>query len=194
MPRTPRIVIPGVALHVVQRGNNRSPCFFNEADYQYFLRQLRDQAEKCGCAIHAYCLMTNHIHLLMTPKDKEGVANLMKGLGQCYVQYINRTYEHIGTLWQGRYRSRIMQDEGHVMVCYRYIELNPVRAGMVQHPSEYRWSSYRSNAQGERSTLLVAHPLFALIGKRIEEQRAGYSALFNHKLDVEVLDEIRKTH
>ena len=178
MPRTPRIVIPGVALHVVQRGNNRSPCFFNEADYQYFLRQLRDQAEKCGCAIHAYCLMTNHSHLLMTPKDKEGVANLMKGLGQCYVQYINRTYEHIGTLWQGRYRSRIMQDEGHVMVCYRYIELNPVRAGMVRQPS----------------TLLVAHPLFVLISKRIEERRAGYSELFNNKLDELVLDEIRKTH
>jgi putative transposase len=145
MPRRARLVMPGVAWHVIQRGNNRSACFYAEEDYRFYLNTLKEQADKFGCAVHAYVLMTNHVHLLLTPSRIDSVALTMKNLGQRYVQYINRTYRRSGTLWEGRYKSCLVQDETYVLACYRYIELNPLRAGMVKHVGDYRWSSYRTN-------------------------------------------------
>ena len=150
MPRRPRISLPGVPLHLIQRGNNRQACFFDDQDYLIYLDWLEEYAEVSRCTIHAYVLMTNHVHLPLTPDAGQSAGNLMKRLGQRYVQYINRTYRRSGTLWEGWFRSCMTQEEDFVLGCYRYIELNPVRAGIVEHPAEYRWSSYRAEKKGQR--------------------------------------------
>ena len=153
MPRRPRIMLANIPVHIIQRGNNRQACFFHEEDYRFYLEWLGEYATDVKCSIHAYVLMTNHVHLLLTPQSKTAAGELMKRLGQRYVQYINRTYRRSGTLWEGRFKSCLTREESYVMSCYRYIELNPVRANMVEHPADYEWSSYRRNAQGERSDL-----------------------------------------
>ena len=191
MPRRPRISVPEVPLHLIQRGNNRQGCFFAEEDYRAYLGWLEKYAEESGCAIHAYVLMTNHVHLLMTPRTSSSVGELMKRLGQRYVQYVNRTYRRSGTLWEGRFRSGLTQEENYVLGCYRYIELNPVRANMVEHPAEYRWSSYRTNAQGEPSTLLTHHLLHTALGSDDQARQAAYRELFRYQLDLGMVDEIR---
>jgi len=142
MPRRARLVAPGIPLHIIQRGNNRQACFFHDDDYSLYLDWLLDYSELAGCTMHAYVLMTNHVHLLLTPGTKESAGLLMKRLGQRYVQYVNRTYRRSGTLWEGRFRSCIAQEDIYLLICQRYIELNPVRAGMVRYPADYRWSSY----------------------------------------------------
>lgn len=192
MPRRPRIVLPGTPLHLVQRGNNRQACFFATNDYLVYLQWLEEYAEKYECDIHAYVLMTNHVHLLVTPQNTTSVGAMMKNLGQRYVQYINRTYQRSGTLWEGRFRSCITQDEGYVLSCYRYIELNPVRAGMVEHPAEYRWSSYRSNAQGEASKLLKTNDLYQRLGESSSQRQERYRELFRNQLDQGMIDQIRR--
>ncbi|PTR10619.1 REP element-mobilizing transposase RayT [Nitrosospira sp. Nsp5] len=154
MPRRARLVLPNIPLHIIQRGNNRQACFFADEDYSVYLDWLAEHASKTGCQVHAYVLMTNHVHLLISADGVEAPGLLMKVLGQCYVQYVNRTYQRSGTLWEGRFRSCLIQDEIYLLACQRYIELNPVRAGMVAHPTEYRWSSYRANAQGEVDALV----------------------------------------
>ncbi len=122
MPRRARILLPGMSLHLIQRGNNRSACFYAAEDYLFYLDVLAEQAKKHGCAVHAWCLMTNHVHLLITPESSESTGLMMKGLGQRYVQYINSTYRRRGTLWEGRFRSCLMQEEAYVLACHRYIE------------------------------------------------------------------------
>ena len=193
MPRRPRITLAGVPLHLIQRGNNRQACFFSKDDYRAYLNWLKEYAKKCSCAIHAYVLMTNHVHLLITPRTSGGAGDLMKQLGQRYVQYVNRTYRRSGTLWEGRFRSCLTQEEDYVLGCYRYIELNPVRANMVEHPAEYLWSSYRANAQGEHSALLTHHPLYTAFGNDDEVRQAAYRELFRYQLDPGVVDDIRTT-
>ncbi|MGH8603268.1 MAG: transposase, partial [Gammaproteobacteria bacterium] len=143
------------------------------------------------CAIHAWCLMTNHVHLLLTPTKPESLGLLMKGLGQRYVQYVNRTYRRSGTLWEGRYRSCLMQEDSYVLASYRYIELNPVRAGMVEHPADYRWSSYRANAQAERSDLIKPHPLYEALGEGNGQRADVYREIFRYQLDPGLVDQIR---
>jgi len=191
MPRRPRITLPGVPLHLIQRGNNRQRCFFVDSDYRNYLDWLEEYAECCGCDIHAYTLMTNHVHLLVTPKTALASGALMKRLGQRYVQYINRTYRRSGSLWEGRYRSCIVQEEAYMLNCYRYIELNPVRAGIVSNPAKYRWSSYRANAHGEASNFVRPHALYTSLGDSDKTRRANYRALFRRQLDTSVVDEIR---
>lgn len=166
MPRRARVSLPGFSLHLIQRGNNPSACFYTDEDYLFYVDVLVEQAKKHGCAIHAWCLMTNHVHLLVTPNCHDSAGLMMKGLGQRYVQYVNRTYRRSGTLWEGRFRSCLMQEEAYVLACYRYIEMNPIRAGMVEHPAEYRWSSYRTNAQGEPSVVGCPHPPYSSVGPR----------------------------
>ena len=131
MPRRPRIHLPGVPIHLVQRGHNRDACFFTDEDFLAYREWLGEALKKSGCALHAYVFMTNHVHLLLTPESVASLGGLMKALGQRYVQYVNRTYRRSGTLWEGRFRSCLMQGETYVLGCYRYVELNPVRAGMV---------------------------------------------------------------
>jgi putative transposase len=155
MPRRSRIRVSGIPLHIIQRGNNRQACFFADEDYLSYLEWLQEYAQRSECLIRCYVLMTNHVHLLLTPSHPHSAGDLMKRLGQRYVQYVNRTYKRSGTLWEGRYRSSIVQQEKYLFTCQRYIEMNPVRAEMVRHPEEYRWSSYRTNGRGEKSDILT---------------------------------------
>jgi putative transposase len=191
MPRRARLSIPGIPWHIIQRGNNRSVCFYAEDDFQFYLHYLQEFASKFGCAIHAYVLMTNHVHLLLTPQRPDSAALLMKHLGQRYVQYINRTYKRSGTLWEGRFRSCLTQTEEYVLACYRYIELNPVRAGMVNRPQDYRWSSYHTNALGRASNLIVFHDEYRRLALDDEGRLDAYRALFKAHLDEEVVGQIR---
>lgn len=192
MPRRARLLVPGVPVHLIQRGNNRSACFYADEDYRFYLDRLAEQATKHACAIHAWCLMTNHVHLLLTPQRDDGLSQLMKALGQRYVQYVNRSYRRSGTLWEGRFRSCLMQDEAYVLACYRYIELNPVRAGMVAHPADYRWSSYRVNAQGEADSVLTPHPLYQALDPERDARLAAYREIFRYELDPGMIDQIRQ--
>lgn len=191
MPRTARAVVAGIALHVIQRGNNRNRCFFRESDRTVYLSYLRRFAPACGCLVHAYCLMSNHVHLLVTPQTADASGSLMKRLGQHYVQYVNRAHGRTGTLWEGRYRSCVAASERYVLACYRYIELNPVRAAMVSHPHEYRWSSFHANAHGERDGLLAPHPAYIALADGDAPRRIQYRGLFDTRLDPRLVDEIR---
>ncbi len=191
MPRRPRISLPDIPLHIIQRGNNRQACFYADEDFRRYLDWLEEYAAKSLCRIHAYVLMTNHVHLLLTAEESHGAGALMKALGQRYVQYINRTYRRSGTLWEGRFRSCLIQEDSYLLACMRYIELNPVRAGMVAHPGEYRWSSYRTNAQGEANPLMSPHTLYLALGSDGPGRQAAYRELFRHQLDPGLVDAIR---
>lgn len=193
MPRRARLVVPGIPWHIIQRGNNRSACFYADEDYHRYLDTLKEQAKKYDCLIHAYCLMTNHVHLLLTPMHEESAALLMKHLGQRYVQYINRTYKRSGTLWEGRFRSCLAQSEEYVMACYRYIELNPVRAQMVEHPAEYPWSSYCANGEGKCNDMLTPHDEYLRLGRTVTSRIKNYRGLFSAHLEPEILDDIRQS-
>lgn len=193
MPRRARLSIPGIPWHIIQRGNNRSACFYSELDYRRYLDTLKEQADKCGCQVHAYVLMTNHVHLLLTPEKEGSAALLMKHLGQRYVQYINRTYKRSGTLFEGRFRSCLTQDEVYVLACYRYIELNPVRANIAKHPRDYPWSSYRNNAEGKRSELISPHEQYMRLGQSDLARREAYRSLFKAHIDPEIQNDIRRS-
>jgi putative transposase len=178
-------------VHIIQRGNNRSACFFAMADYFHYLHHLQHLCEEEGVWVHAYVLMTNHVHLLVTPREAESASQLMKHLGQRYVQYMNRTYRRSGTLWEGRFRSCLVEAESYLLTCQRYIELNPVRAGMVSHPRDYPWSSYRTHAEGEKSPLLIPHACYLALGLDERERQSSYGALFRHAIEPGFLDDIR---
>ncbi len=192
MPRRPRLNLASVPLHVIQRGNNRQACFFAEEDYRFYLYWLRKVADKYGCDIHAYVLMTNHVHLLVSPHGKTSVSGLMQSLGRRYVQYVNRIYKRSGTLREGRFKASLVNAEEYLLLCYRYIELNPVRAGMVQDPGAYPWSSYRNHALGERDELIRDHELYLGLGTKASERQRSYRELFRSQMDEAALTEIRK--
>jgi putative transposase len=191
MPRRPRIHIDAVPLHIVQRGHNRQPCFFVEEDYHTYMHWLGEALRKEHCDLHAYALMTNHIHLLLTPTDAESVPNLIIELGRRYVQYINTTYRRTGTLWDSRYKSSLIHAETYLLSCQRYIELNPVRAGMVDDPASYRWSSYRSNALGQSHPIITPHTLYQALGATAFERQSAYRGLFRNQLDNDAINDIR---
>jgi putative transposase len=149
MARKPRFNLPGYPQHVTQRGNNRKPCFFSPRDFQYYLDCLGEACINRECALHAYVLMTNHVHLLITPAKEQGVSLLMQDVGRKYVHYVNRSYGRSGTLWEGRFKASLVDADAYLLVCHRYIESNPIRAGMANSLSDYRWSSYHSNAYGK---------------------------------------------
>ncbi len=192
MPRRARLALPGIPLHLIQRGNNRQACFFADEDYRFYLEWLAEHANRTGCHVHAYVLMTNHVHLLVTPDRAESTGVLMKAVGQRYAQYVNRTYRRSGTLWEGRYRSCPIQEDTYLLACQRYIELNPVRAGMVAHPAEYRWSSYRANVQGETNTQVRPHSLYLALGSNAIDRQAAYRELFRYALEPHLVDDIRR--
>jgi putative transposase len=177
MARLPRLVVPGVAVHIVQRGNDRRACFREDSDYLVYLSQLGGLADNTQCALHAYCLMTNHVHLLLTPGDASACSTLMRAMGRRYVRYFNRRYGRTGTLWEGRFRSCLVDSAAYVLACYRYIELNPVRAGMVTVPSAYKWSSYAGNAGMRVDRLLTAHPEFTALSSDTKYRHATYRGL-----------------
>ena len=176
---------------MVQRGHSRQPIFFKENDYRDYLRWLEEGANRYQCQIHAYVLMTNHVHFLATPHSSESVSRMMQYLGRHYVPYINFQYGSSGTLWEGRFKASLVHDEEYLLTCMRYIELNPVRANMVVHPREYPWSSYRANGDGKQDCLVSHHPAYMALGQSAEQRKKNYRELFNVFIDNVELKRIR---
>jgi putative transposase len=193
MARLPRYILPGQPQHVIHRGNNRQAVFGGDDDYRFYRDCLGEASKKHQCDIHAYVLMTNHVHLLVTPQAEAGIGKMMQSVGRRYVQYFNHTYQRTGTLWEGRYRATLVDAERYLLRCYRYIELNPVRAERVNHPRDYPWSSYRCHADGYADPLVVDHNLYLALHRNAEERRKAYRALFRSRLDEQTLGEIRDT-
>ncbi len=192
MARLPRIVIPGQPQHVILRGNNRSEIFCADADYQFYLEKLQQACSKHGCKLHAYVLMTTHVHLLITPQGEPSLAKSIQMLGRYYVQYYNYSYQRTGTLWEGRYKATLIDSESYLLTCMRYIELNPVRADMASHPSEYPWSSYRHNALGQSDERVTPHLEYHRLGNTDDERQAAYRQLFKSRIPEASLAEIRE--
>ncbi len=192
MPRKPRFFVPNFAAHVVQRGNNRCPTFQNTSDYSRYLESLGDAARTADVSVHAYVLMTNHIHLLLTPCDSEGISRMMQNLGRDYVAYFNRKYGRTGTLWDGRFKACPVESERYTLACYRYIEMNPVRAGMVRRPGDYPWSSYGHNAVTQGYKLITPHPVWLGLGETLATRQAAYRSLFEQDLTESQLVRIRE--
>ena len=192
MARLPRLVVAGIPLHLIQRGNNRSATFCAAEDYRRYGAVLLGASRRFGCAIHAYVLMTNHVHILLTPADERGPARMMQTLGRVYVRYFNARYKRTGTLWEGRYRSTLVDSEHYFLACSRYIELNPVRARMVEHPSQYRWSSYRHNAFGKPDRLITQHAVYQALNTVPVIRQGAYRSLCERQLDQSALDAIRR--
>jgi len=191
MARLGRYFLKDQPLHVIQRGNNRDAIFFDTEDYAQYRDWLAAAAMEYGCAIHAYVLMTNHVHLLLTPQAADSLPRTMQSLGRRYVRHVNAVYRRSGTLWEGRYRAAPIDGEAYFLACCRYIELNPVRARMVRHPREYRWSSYHAHARGTNDPLLSSHELFDRIGRNPDERYKAYRALFRTALDDGFVDGLR---
>lgn len=193
MPRPLRVILPGVAVHIIQRGNNRNDCFRTDSDYLVYLAHVRDLSAKHGCEVHAYCLMTNHVHLMVTPQAADACTVLMRDLGQRYVQYFNRRHDRTGTLWEGRFRSCLVESSRYVLACHRYIELNPVRARMVAVPGDYPWSSHTTNIGMRRDSLVSPHPEFVALATDPGSRQAAYRAVFASPLDANMEKAIRES-
>ena len=191
MPRQPRFYYPGAVLHVIHRGNNRGSVFSGVDDCRFYLRCLEDAARAHGVAIHAYVLMNNHVHLLASPDHAQAVPRMMQTLGRRYVARFNCMHERTGTLWEGRYKAALVDTEAYLFICHRYVELNPVRAGIVTAPSDYRWSSHRANAYGVHDSVVTPHEMFLALAKRADERRDIYRRSFGQPLAQEAVDAIR---
>jgi len=194
MPRPLRVIVPGVPLHITQRGVDRCPTFLASNDYAFYRWALREAAIESGCAVHAYVLMTNHVHLLTTPADTSGPARMMRSLGKRYVRYFNDHYRRTGTLWEGRYRSALVDTLPYFFMCSRYIELNPVRAGMVEDPHAYEWSSYRRNAAGLDDGVISEHPRYTSLGSTPAVRCGAYRAMFATELTPDTIAVVRSAH
>ena len=191
MSRKPRFYLPGVPAHVIQRGNYRQAVFFSDEDYRAYLGWLQQGAIQHGCAIQAYVMMTNHVHLLVTHQTRDSISRTIQHVGRHYVNYVNHHYGRSGTLWEGRHKGSVISSDAYLLACSRYIELNPVRAGMVEEPGDYRWSSYRSNAFGENNTLLEPHVTYQVLGNMPESRQYAYRELFQNALDARQMHAIR---
>lgn len=195
MARLPRYFAKGVPQHIILRGNNRDAIFANDDDRRFFMDALLDAATRYELVIHAYVLMSNHIHLLASPETAESLPKTMQSLGRRYVQYFNHRHQRTGTLWEGRYRATVVETERYLFECMRYIELNPVRAGMVAHPRDFAWSSYQANAHGKTDALVAPHLLYHRLGADDNERQAAYGELVSEPLNAEQLAAVREcTH
>jgi putative transposase len=192
VPRSPRLELAGVPMHVIQRGNNRAACFFGVVDRRFYLKCLRKSAARTGCLIHAYVLMTNHVHLLVTPGAPGAVGAMLQDIGRRYVRVINTIHGRTGTLWEGRFKSSLVDSERYLLTCHRYIELNPVRAGLVTGPSAYPWSSHPHYAAGRLNDLITEHAAFHGLGATAAERQAAFRELFLNDLDPRTLARIRE--
>lgn len=191
MPRRARMYLPGQPYHIVQRGNNREACFIELENYQFYLELMCEVSERYGMSLHAYCLMTNHIHLLATPTKKTSISDTMKVVGSRYAQYINKKYKRTGTLWEGRHKSSLVQSDKYFLICSRYIELNPVVANMVSRPEEYAWSSYHCNAWGDTGWL-KPHIEYKHLGNTQTSRCKAYRLLFEHCVNSDDIEGIRE--
>jgi putative transposase len=178
---------------VVERGNNRNACFFDEQDYKIYLAKLKEYSQKLDVSVHSFVLMTNHVHLLLTPTEVDGVSRLMQSLGRYYVRYINKKYDRNGTLWEGRYKSTLIDTEQYILIVSQYIELNPVRADMVEQPAAYSWSSFRRNALGTPIELITPHEVYERLAKTDKTRQKRYRALCEKELSDYSLEEIRSS-
>jgi putative transposase len=177
MARLPRLTVPGYPHHLIQRGNNRQAIFESKADYELLLALLEEHAAKQQVALHAYVLMSNHFHVLATPGTEEGIPQMMQAVGRRYVRHFNQRHGRSGTLWEGRYKSTLIQAERYLLACMVYIDLNPVRAGLVADPAEYPWSSHRHYVGGQTQRLITPHPLYWELGNTPFARDAAYSEL-----------------
>ena len=191
MPRKARFYLPGQPVHVVQRGNCKQAVYYEDDDYRAYLKWLKEGTNKHGCAIHSYVLMTNHVHLLLTPDSSDSISKTIQYVGRNYVAYINSKYGKSGTLWEGRHKGSVINSERYLLVCMRYIEMNPVRAGMVKHPKEYPWSSYLINAVGKENMLIESHAQYLALANNEHSRLAAYRELFRSALDPNVIHDIR---
>jgi putative transposase len=191
MARLPRLDLPGIPQHIVQRGNDRQPCFADNADFLRYRQELGAAALKHGCALHAYVLMTNHVHLLVTPAEPGAASRMMQAIGRRYVASFNARYRRTGTLWEGRFKSALVDSEHYVLTCYRYIELNPVRAAMVARPGDYRWSSHDHNAHGVPDPRITPHPAYLALARDPAARQAAYRRLFETIPPPEVAEGLR---
>ena len=193
MPRQPRYFVAGIPQHVIQRGVNRQPTFFERQDYERYLACLARSAIRYGCRIHAFVLMTNHTHLLVTPEERMSLPRMMQAMGREYVQPTNKIQGRTGTLWEGRYKASPVQDDEYLLTCYRYIELNPVRAGLAVSPGAYEYSSYLSNALGKHNPLISPHATYFGLGRDKEGRCRAYRKLFQDKFSDHELSRIRSS-
>lgn len=175
MPRTSRVVLPNHPHHVIQRGHNRQIVFVSNEDYLYYLENLKEWKKIIGCKVYAYCLMTNHVHLIIDPvNDVENLSLLMKRISGRQTRYVNKTEGRSGTLWEGRYKSSPIKKDEYLLACCRYIELNPVRAGIVNNPKQYKWSSYKYKIGMERNNWLDIDPCYKALGTTDREREKRY--------------------
>lgn len=193
MARQLRFRIPGYPQHIIQRGNDRQACFFEDRDYLYYLRCLSEASLDHECDIHAYVLMTNHVHLLATPRKPDGISRLMQSVGRKFVRMINARHHRTGTLWEGRYKATLVDSNEYLLACYRYIELNPVRAGLVVDPGDYVWSSYRVHVGTQESPLIRDHGVFLGLGENDSSRQRSYKRLFETELSAGKLFRIRES-
>lgn len=191
MPRLPRFDVAGIPQHVLQRGRGGDACFYVPNDYRCYLTLLLRASRRWDCAVHAYVLMDNHVHLLVTPSRVGALAGMMQAIGRNYVNYLNLTYQRTGALWEGRFKSCLVEAEHYLLMCYRYIELNPLRNGYVDELSYYPWSSYRCNALGEPDPLIVPHAAYLALGNSDNARQESYKHLLKKRIDRDSLEEIR---
>lgn len=191
MARPRRLYLPGLSQHVIQRGNNRCDMFRTRSDYETFLDTLYAESRRHYLDVHAYVLMTNHVHLLVTPRCQHALPLTVQAVGRRYVPAFNRRYERTGGLFEGRYRAMHVESERYWLTCQRYIEMNPVRAGLVPSAAEYRWSSYGAHAHGSHNELLTAHPLYLRLGSTSTERQRSWRALCEMPVSADDLEEIR---
>jgi len=193
MPRKPRFFLPDVPVHMIIRGNSRQPVFAEDDDYFAYRNWMRESGEIHECRIHAYVLMTNHIHVLLSSGEPTNISRFSQAIGRKYVPYFNHKYGKSGTLWEGRFKASSIDSEHYLLACYRYIEMNPVRAGMVSDCKDYQWSSYHANALGEYDALITPHPLYISLGRTDQARQKAYQDLFSEGLSSNLLTNIRQS-
>jgi putative transposase len=192
MPRSRRIDFPGLPQHLIVRGNDRNAIFFSEQDRLYFLKCLGEARARRMCDIHAFVLMSNHVHMLATGRVEGAASRMMQDLGRAYVSHVNKLHGRTGALYEGRFKSSVVETREYLLRCMRYIELNPVRARMVAHPGAFEWSSYRQNVEGEPSGLIAPHPEYLRLGRDRESRAASYAEFFDETLPASEIEHIRR--
>lgn len=193
MARLPRLTVPGYPHHVIQRGNNRQPIFTSQADYEFFLDLLDENARKFGVAIHAYVLMGNHFHLLVTPQTDTALPQMMQAIGRRYVRYFNDAQQRSGTLWEGRYKATLIQADRYLLACMAYIDLNPVRAGLVGQARDYPWSSHAHYIGLRMDKLVTPHPLYWALGNTPFAREAAYAGLVQAGVSAAQLEDLTQS-
>jgi len=193
MARKPRFYLKEVPCHVVQRGNNRQVCFYTNDDFAFYMHSLHRALQHYEVRLHGFVLMTNHVHLLMTPCEATGISRVMQSVGRDYVRYINKQHGRSGTLFEGRHKASLIDSELYLLQCLRYIELNPVRAKMVARPAQYHWSSYQYHGAGRLLECLTPHPLYLGLGADAVSRCLAYQGLFSNEISHVDLSNIRQS-